>query len=81
VATEDEIRDVKARHAAGLLARPGVNGIGVERDGEGGYVLAVHLATDDPALVAALPAAIEGHPVRYSASGPYRKLPAVEGGE
>jgi hypothetical protein len=80
LAIEDEIHDLKVRHAAELMARPGVNGVGVERDGEGGYVLTVHLASADPGLVAGLPAEIEGHPIRYSVSGPYRKFPA-EGGE
>lgn len=81
MATEDEIRDLKAKYAAELMARPGVHGVGVERDGEGGYVLTVHLASADPALVAGLPAELEGYPVCYSVSGSYRKLPAVEGGE
>ena len=76
MATEDEIRDLKARHSAGLMARPGVAGVGVERDEAGGYVLTVHLASDDPVLRAALPETLEGHPVRYALSGPYRKLPA-----
>jgi hypothetical protein len=80
LATEDEIRDLKRRHAAGLLARPGVVAVGVEQDGAGGYVLSVHLESDDPALCAALPERIEGHSVRYVPGGPYRKLPA-EGGK
>jgi hypothetical protein len=81
LATEDEIRELKARHAADLLARPGVNGVGVERDEDGSYVLAVHLGSDDPELNAGLPARIEGHPVRYRHGGPYRRLSTEEGGE
>lgn len=81
MATEDEIRDLKTRHAADLLARPGVSGVGVERDGQGGYVLTVHLASGDPAVRASLPEQIEGHLIRYSQSGPYRRFPAVKGAD
>jgi hypothetical protein len=76
LATEQEIREVKRRHSPQLLARPGVSGVGVERDESGEYVLAVHLDTDDPKARAGLPDDIEGHPVRYVSSGPFRKLPA-----
>jgi hypothetical protein len=78
LATEAEIRDLKQRHAARLMARPGVNGVGVERADDGGYVLAVHLESDDPALLADLPEEIDGLPVRYAASGAYRRLAADE---
>jgi hypothetical protein len=78
LATEEEMHDLKRRHAALLMARPEVNGVGVERDEAGSYVLAVHLASDDPALLATLPVEIEGHPIRYSGSGAYTRL-AAEG--
>ena len=78
MATEEEIRDLKRRHAAFLMARPEVNGVGVERDETGSYVLAVHLASDDPALRAALPVEIEGHPIRYTGSGAYIRLAAED---
>jgi hypothetical protein len=81
LATEDEIHGLKERHAASLLALPGVSGVGIERDDQGGYVLTVHLASDDKAVRAGLPEEIEGHLIRYFRSGPYRKLPAMEGGE
>lgn len=74
MATEEEISDLKRRHAALLMARPEVIGVGVERDDAFGYVLAVHLTSDDPALVATLPVEIEGHPIRYTGSGPYIRL-------
>ena len=73
MATEEKIRDVKRRHSLHLLKQPGVCGVGVERDEAGDYVLAVHL--DDPGARANLPDEIEGHPVKYVQSGPFRKLP------
>jgi hypothetical protein len=76
MASESVIRELKHRHGARLLAQPGVSGVGIEKDDEGGYVLAVHLDSDDPALRGSLPERIEGHPVRYAVSGPFRKLPA-----
>jgi hypothetical protein len=78
LATEEEIRDLKRRHAAFLMARPEVIGVGVERDEAGSYVLAVHLTSDDPALLATMPREIEGHPIRYTGSGTYTRLAAEE---
>jgi hypothetical protein len=74
MATEEEIREVKRRHSPRLLNQPGVSGVGIERDEQGNYVLAVHL--DDPAAREQLPDEIDGHPVKYVHSGPFRKLPA-----
>jgi hypothetical protein len=76
LATEQEIRELKHRHSASLLARPGVSGVGVEKNDSGDYVLAVHVDTDDPEALKQLPEDIEGHAVKYVRSGPFRKLPA-----
>jgi hypothetical protein len=73
MATEEEIRELKRRHSANLLGKPGVSGVGIEKDEKGGYVLAVHIDADGPDALG-LPAAIEGHPVRYIRSGPFRKF-------
>ncbi|CAN5155708.1 MAG: hypothetical protein ACR2GW_14135 [Pyrinomonadaceae bacterium] len=78
MATEKEIREVKRRHSPQLLNRPGVCGVGVEKDKAGDYVLAVHLDTENEDALAALPEEIEGYPVKYIYSGPFRKLPAEE---
>src|SRR5438552_482175 len=53
--SEQEARDLKRRHAAHLLGQPGVCGVGVEKDESGGYVVAVHLDSDDPAVRQRLP--------------------------
>jgi hypothetical protein len=76
LATEQQIRELKRKHAPSLLARPGVSGVGVEKNESGDYVLAVHVDTDDPETLKQLPADIEGHAVKYIRSGPFRKLPA-----
>jgi hypothetical protein len=72
--SEDEVRAIKRRHSAELLSQPGVCGVGVEKDGTGQYVLAIHLASKDAALSSRLPTQIEGCPVKLIHSGPFRKL-------
>ena len=72
MATEEKIREVKRRHSMNLLKQPGVSGVGVERDEAGDYVLTIHI--DDAAARANLPDEIEGHPVKYVHSGPFRAL-------
>ncbi len=80
IATKQEIRELKHRHSARLLSQPGVSGVGVEKDDEGEYVLAVHLDNDDSEAVKLLPDEIEGCRVKYIKSGPFRKLPANKEG-
>ena len=75
MATEREIREVKRRHSPQLLSRPGVCGVGVEKDASGDYVLAVHLDAGNKSAHSGLPQEIEGYPVKYIRSGPFRKLP------
>ena len=74
MATEEEVREVKRRHSAELLGRPGVSGVGVEKGESGDFVIALHLNTDDPKVRAQLPTEIEGHPVKFVVSGPFRKF-------
>jgi hypothetical protein len=74
IATEQEIREVKQRHSARLLSQPGVSGVGIEKDDAGEFVLAIHLDSEDPEAGKELPAEIEGFPVKYVRSGPFRKL-------
>lgn len=74
IATEQEIREVKRRHSARLLSQPGVSGVGIEKDATGEYLLAVHLDGDNPEAGKELPAEIEGVPVKYVRSGPFRKF-------
>ena len=48
MATEEEARAAKRRHSVLLLQQPGVSGVGVERDSEGSYFIAIYLDQTDP---------------------------------
>ena len=74
MATEQEIRELKRRISSRLLGQPGVAGVGIEKDDAGGYALAVHLNADAAEARKQLPDTIEGHPVKYIYSGPFRKF-------
>ena len=74
--TEQEAREVKRRHSTELLSKPGVSGVGVETDEEGKFVIAVHLDADYPGVQDQLPKDIEGFPVKFVRSGPFRPLAA-----
>lgn len=72
--TEEQAREIKSRHSLRLLRRPGVAGVGVERAAHGDFFIVLYLSTDDPALEAELPRELEGCPVQFIHSGPFRKL-------
>lgn len=61
MSTERQIKALKKRHAKDLLAHPSVSGVGVERDEDGQYVLAVHISEDADDL----PAELDGHRLTY----------------
>ena len=71
---EQEVREVKRRHAAQLLGLPGVSGVGVQKDESGQFVLTLHLDSADAKAFDGLPSEIEGIPVRLVVSGPFRKF-------
>jgi hypothetical protein len=75
MATEERARAVKRAHSARLLSQPGVSGVGVERDADGEYLLVVHVTPEAAATLTDRPAELDGVPVRWVASGPFRKLP------
>ena len=72
--TEQEAHDVKRRHSTELQSKPGVSGVGVEKDEDGQFVLVVYLDTDEPAVQKQLPKDIEGFPVKFVFSGPFRQF-------
>jgi hypothetical protein len=67
----EQVRSVLERNQAELLSRPGVvgAGIGACRNGCDGYLIVVYVvsARDIPQQ----PAAIEGIPLRFEATGPF----------
>lgn len=73
MASFDEIRAVKRRYSSDLLKRPGVCGLDIEANDSGDAVLTVHLETDDPLVRRQLPDQLDGCPVRYRHTGPFRK--------
>jgi len=73
MATFDEIFAVKKRHSAQLLKKPGVCGVDIDTDNPDESVLTVHLDTNDPAVRQQLPDQLEGYPIRYVHTGPFRK--------
>ena len=76
MATFDELKAVKRRHAAKLLRTDGVCGVAIDQDSSGALVIAVHLDSDDPEVRAQLPTELEGHPVKFVKTGPIRKQSA-----
>lgn len=71
MATEQEVKQVKSRYSARLLQQPGICGVGVDKDEQGNFVLAVHLDATRPDAGATIPDFIEGCPVRRVRSGPF----------
>jgi hypothetical protein len=76
VATFDELKAVKRRHAAALLRQDGVCGVAIDQDADGTPIIALHLDSDDPDVRGRLPTELEGHPVKFVHTGPIRKQSA-----
>ena len=73
MATFDEIFALKKRHSAQLLKKPGVCGVDIETDDVGDAMLTVHLDAADSAVRQCLPDRLDGYPIRYVHTGPFRK--------
>ena len=73
MATFDEIKALKKRHSAALLTKRGVCGVDVHTDADGQAILTVHLDTDDQVVRQQLPSELEGYPLRFVHTGPFRK--------
>lgn len=72
-ATESAARATKNVHAGRLLSMPGVQGVGVEKDSGGGFVVAVHVDADTSPSPQ-LPNELDGVPVRIVHGEPFRKF-------
>jgi hypothetical protein len=66
------IQEAKARHAARILALPGVVSVGVGRDAEGREVIVIGLDRARPETQSRLPAELEGYRVRVQVIGPVK---------
>ena len=73
MATFEELKKVKRRHAAELLKQNGVCGVDIEQNAPGGPISTVHLDTKDPAVKQQLPRELEGFPLKFVQTGPIRK--------
>jgi hypothetical protein len=71
--SEKDVLEIKRKHSWRLLQKPGVSGVGVEKDDSGRFVLTVHLDPTQSAAGADIPDSIEGVPVRRLVSGPFVK--------
>lgn len=66
------IQEVKARHEAQLMARPGVVAVGIGSDADGKPAIVVSLDRERPEVRASVPAEIDGYAVRVQVIGPVR---------
>lgn len=73
MATLNEIRAIKRKHAARLLQHEGVCGVDIETDAGGESVLALHVDTDNTKVLSDLPTELDGVPLKLVHSGPFRK--------
>lgn len=73
--SEEQAKQIKRQHSAFLLQRPGVNGVGVEKAENGGFLLAVHLDPAFPGASAEVDRRLQncGCQVRKYFSGPFTK--------
>jgi hypothetical protein len=66
------IQEVKTRHEARLMEKPGVVAVGIGRDPDGRQAIIVSLDRERPDTRAAMPEALEGYAVRVQVIGPVR---------
>jgi len=71
--SEEQVRKIKRRYSRRLLQEPGVCGVGVEKENDGNFVLAVHLDANLPKAGETIPDFIEGCQVKRYFSGPFVK--------
>ena len=71
--SEQQVGEIKRKHSARLLREPGVCGVGVERDENGEFVLAIHLDAAQPQAGSTIPDSLDGCVVRKHFDGPFTK--------
>ena len=70
--TMPSIEQVKEKHAARLLALPGIVSVGIGRGPDGGKAIVVGSDRPRPETEAKVPDVLEGYPVRIEVIGPVR---------
>jgi hypothetical protein len=73
MATIDKLKEIKRRHSASLLQKPGVCGVDIDESAPGGPAITVHLDSDTKKVRSSLPKDLEGEPLRVQVTGPIRK--------
>ena len=68
----DAARAAKTRVGRLVAGHSSVNGIGLRRDAEAGWVVKVNLADEDPGLRRSLPSLVDGVRVDVAVVGPVR---------
>lgn len=68
------ISDILARHTGGLMAMPGVVGVG-EGVFRGKPCILVFVAKKDAEALRRIPTSLDGYPVRVETSGEFRATP------
>ncbi|MDX1405306.1 MAG: hypothetical protein R3192_12245 [Woeseiaceae bacterium] len=63
------IQEVKARHEAELMAKPGVVSVGIGLDDDGSKVIVVGVEREQPEILAQVPRSVDGYQVRVDVVG------------
>ena len=66
---QTSIQDVKAQHEADLMAVPGVVSVGIGMDDDGNKVIVVGVESNQPEILAQVPQAVDGYPIRVDVVG------------
>ncbi len=66
------IHEVKAKHEATLMARPGVVSVGIGQDADGHPIIVIGLDKDQAETLKALPTELEGYRVKAEVIGPIK---------
>ena len=64
MATEHKIKELKQRYSLKLLNQKGISGVGVEKNEDGEFVLAIHLNDSSPETLD-IPSGLEKYPIKF----------------
>ena len=72
--SESEVDAILSRHSAWLFRQPSVCGMGVERDGDGEFVIVIYLDADSANVGQEIPASMQDVSLQQVRSGPFYAL-------